>query len=148
MTPKVRRLDSGSNARWEVTITPGSKEDLTISIGPFSTCTDTGAVCAAGDQVLSNSRASIRIDEPPGLSVADATAQEGPGVAVDFPVTMSRTSSHTMTVQYATSNGTAQAGSDYTDTSGTLTFASGETSKTVSVRCSTTVMTKGPRRSR
>ena len=38
-----------------------------------------------------------------------------------------------MTVDYATSDGTATAGSDYTAASGTLTFASGETSKTVSV---------------
>ncbi|WP_100630289.1 MBG domain-containing protein [Algoriphagus formosus] len=37
------------------------------------------------------------------------------------------------TVDYATSNGTAIAGSDYTATSGTLTFAEGETSKTVDI---------------
>jgi subtilisin-like proprotein convertase family protein len=37
------------------------------------------------------------------------------------------------TVNYATSNGTATAGSDYVATSGTLAFAAGETSKTVNV---------------
>jgi len=36
-------------------------------------------------------------------------------------------------VTYATSNGSAQAGRDYTDTSGTLTYAVGETSKTFTV---------------
>ena len=39
----------------------------------------------------------------------------------------------TVTVDYATSNGTATAGSDYTATSDTLTFSAGETSKTIAV---------------
>jgi hypothetical protein len=38
-----------------------------------------------------------------------------------------------VTVDYATSNGTATAGSDYTATSGTLTFNQGETAKTFSI---------------
>ena len=38
-----------------------------------------------------------------------------------------------LTVDYATSPGTAIAGQDYTDTSGTLTFNAGETSKTFTV---------------
>jgi parallel beta-helix repeat protein len=39
----------------------------------------------------------------------------------------------TVTVDYATANGTAASGSDYTAKSGTLTFANGETSKSISV---------------
>ena len=38
-----------------------------------------------------------------------------------------------MTVHYATADGSAKAGSDYTAVSGTLSFAAGQTSKTVSV---------------
>ena len=38
-----------------------------------------------------------------------------------------------MTVSYSTSNGTATAESDYQSASGTVTFAAGETSKTISV---------------
>src|SRR6185295_12432428 len=38
-----------------------------------------------------------------------------------------------VTVQYATTNGSAQAGTDYMATSGTLTFAAGETSKPIVV---------------
>ena len=38
-----------------------------------------------------------------------------------------------VTVNFATANGTASAGEDYTATSGTLTFAPGQTSKTISI---------------
>ncbi|MBM3132652.1 MAG: hypothetical protein FJZ95_06430, partial [Chloroflexi bacterium] len=48
-------------------------------------------------------------------------------------VTLSGTSSQNITVQYATSNGTAQSGSDYTAVSGTLTFTAGDSSKTFSI---------------
>jgi aryl-phospho-beta-D-glucosidase BglC (GH1 family)/ribosomal protein L35AE/L33A len=50
-----------------------------------------------------------------------------------FTVTLSKASSQTVTVQYATANGTATAGSDYTAASGAITFAPGETSRTVAV---------------
>jgi hypothetical protein len=38
-----------------------------------------------------------------------------------------------VTVGYATANGTASAGSDYVAQSGTLTFAAGQTSRTIGV---------------
>ncbi|MFN9179791.1 MAG: Calx-beta domain-containing protein, partial [Dolichospermum sp.] len=52
---------------------------------------------------------------------------------VSYTVTLSRTSSQTITVQYATANGTAIAGSDYTSTSGTLTFNPGVTSQVINI---------------
>ena len=67
------------------------------------------------------------------LSVADARAEEGTGATLDFAVTLDREAANTVTVAYATADGTAVAGSDYTATSGTLTFQPGETEKTVSV---------------
>ncbi len=70
---------------------------------------------------------------PALLSVADARATEGVDSAVEFAVTLSRAASGTVTVDYATADGTATAGEDYTATSGTLTFAAGETAKTVAV---------------
>ena len=76
----------------------------------------------------------LSVPQTPGaLSVADAAVDEGPGATLDFAVTLSGPSGEAVTVDYATSDGTATAGSDYTATSGTLTFASGETGKTVSV---------------
>ena len=70
---------------------------------------------------------------PPALSVADARAEEGVDAALDFAVTLNRASVGTVTVDYATGYGTASRGRDYIAKSGTLTFAAGETEKTVSV---------------
>ena len=69
----------------------------------------------------------------PALSVADARAYEGTDDTIDFTVTLDRAASVTVTVAYATADGTATAGADYTATSGTLTFSPSETEKTVSV---------------
>ena len=67
------------------------------------------------------------------LSVADAEATEEDDATLDFAVTLSPAAASTVTVDYATADGTATAGADYTATSGTLTFEAGDTSKTVSV---------------
>ncbi|MXW85380.1 MAG: hypothetical protein F4Z55_05470, partial [Boseongicola sp. SB0667_bin_21] len=73
------------------------------------------------------------VDWRPELSVADAEAREGTDPAVEFQVSLSRAATETVTVDYATADGTAVAGEDYTATSGTLTFAVGEIAKTVAV---------------
>lgn len=66
------------------------------------------------------------------FSAATAAVNENSGAAT-VTVNLTRASSQVVTVAYATSNGTAAADSDYTTTSGTLTFAANETSKSFSV---------------
>ncbi len=73
------------------------------------------------------------VDEAPAIRVANAEATEGDDTEMLFRVTLQSASSGTVTVNYATADGTATAGEDYTATSGTLTFAPGETEKTVAV---------------
>src|SRR5262249_5294928 len=51
-----------------------------------------------------------------------------------FAVSLDSPSASPVTVNFATADGTARAGSDYVATSGILTFALGETSKTVLVQ--------------
>ena len=117
---------------WTVTLTPSSNAAVTVAVAANRACDVSGAVCTAAGEQLSNT-ISATIQGPPGLSVADAEVREGANVTLDFTVTLSRAASGTVTVDYATSNGTATAGADYTQASGTLTFATGETEKTVSV---------------
>ena len=79
-----------------------------------------------------------RDDDAGTLSVADAEATEGVDDTLDFVVKLDRRPSlglgWEVTVDYRTTqDGRAMAGSDYTSTSGTLTFAPGEDKKTVSV---------------
>ena len=52
----------------------------------------------------------------------------------DFAVSLSDPSERTVTVEYATSDETADAGSDYVPASGTLIFAPGETKKTARIK--------------
>ena len=71
----------------------------------------------------------------PSLSINDVSLTEGNSGTklATFTVTLSAASTSTVTVNYATANGSATAGSDYVATSGTLTFAAGTTTKTLSV---------------
>ena len=132
LTPGVSRLLAGSNRGWRVTVTPASKADLGIAIAATADCAAAGAVCDEDGRPLSAGVAATVLG-PPGLAVADARVREAAGATMDFSVTMSRASFATVTVDYATADGTAIAGADYAAASGTLSFAPGETEKTVSV---------------
>lgn len=86
--------------------------------------------------LVDKGRATIVDDDaPPALSVADSSVAEGNSgtAALTFTVTLSEPSGQQVKVNYATSDGTAIAGEDFTGTAGTLTFESGETSKMVAV---------------
>ncbi|MCY4669789.1 MAG: hypothetical protein OXC29_17605, partial [Rhodococcus sp.] len=68
------------------------------------------------------------------VSVSDASATEGTDDSIDFEVSLNaRDDCREVSVDWATADGTAIAGEDYTGASETLTFAPGETSKTISV---------------
>ena len=71
----------------------------------------------------------------PSISIADVSAAEGSSgtATLSFPVTLSSASAQAVTVAYATADGTAKAGSDYSATTGTLTFKPGEKTKTIPV---------------
>ncbi|MDA1017254.1 MAG: FG-GAP-like repeat-containing protein, partial [Planctomycetota bacterium] len=141
------------------TATSGS--DYVANVGsitfPAGTTTQTIAVLVNGDTmdennetfsvILSNPTNATLADStgigtindddgPPTITIADTSAAEGDSgtTPMTFTVQLSHTSSNTVTVNYTTAgDGTATSGSDFTPTSGTLTFPSGTTSRQLTV---------------
>jgi len=74
-------------------------------------------------------------DAAPAVSISDVSRSEGQSATTNFSfdVTLCAASEQTVTADYLANDGTAVAGSDYQATAGTLTFAPGETSKTLVV---------------
>jgi hypothetical protein len=72
---------------------------------------------------------------PLTVSIGDASQVEGHAgmTLLAFPVTLSAASTAPVSVNYGTASGTASAGGDYTPTSGILTLAAGQTTRTLLV---------------
>src|SRR5579859_1024173 len=65
------------------------------------------------------------------VTVGSDTASLQQGTSIDVPVNLNMASTSPVTVDYATADGTAVAGTDYTSAAGTLTFTLGQTSQTI-----------------
>jgi len=68
-----------------------------------------------------------------GVGIDDVAATEGGGAAFNVSLTVPPYTGNSVTVNYATANGSAAAGADYSPASGALTFNAGESVKPVSV---------------
>ncbi|REJ47775.1 MAG: subtilase [Microcystis flos-aquae DF17] len=96
-------------------------------------------LAGTGYTVGSAASATVNIadNDVPDLPIIDLSANQTvvEGITspqnVTYTVTLSSDSTDTITVQYATGDNTAIAGSDYTTTKGTLTFAPGVTSQDI-----------------
>ncbi|MEC3887615.1 putative Ig domain-containing protein [Xanthomonas campestris] len=77
----------------------------------------------------------VNDDAQPTLSIDDVSVNEGNSgtTTATFTVTLSAASGQTVSVNYASADGTATAGSDYVARSGTLTFAPGTTAQGVAI---------------
>ena len=106
--------------------TAETNETVVVTLSNAST--GTGISIASGTGTITNDDLGLRIDSP---SVAEG---DSGSVNLVFTVTLDPVSSGQVTVNYARTGGTATSGTDYTAlTSGTLMFAAGDTSKTITV---------------
>ena len=129
----ARRVTRGENQRFDIVVKPSGNDAVTFSLhSPLPACGESGSVCTEAGRMIEGP-VSATILGPVAISVADATVREEEGATLDFAVTLDREREADVTVDYATSNGTATAGEDYVAQSGTLTFAAGETAKTIEV---------------
>lgn len=96
-----------------------------------STLTLNAAATAAGANIV----CTFTNELPPNLSINDIVITEGNSGTTNaaFTVNLSAASSQTVSVTFSTADGTATQPSDYTDTSGVLTFAPGQASLNLSV---------------
>ena len=89
---------------------------------------ETFSVSGSGNAVT----AILDNDEMPELTITGSTAAEDGG-AVEFEVRLDAASAQQVRVDYATADGTATAGMDYTTAQGTLVLNAGDTLRTIEV---------------
>src|ERR1044072_8136111 len=117
------------NAAWTADVAAGGQASFGFEAKPGS-----GGTPAPGFAL--NGAADTPTLPPvvvPAISIDDASITEGDSGTsqLTFTVKLSQAASGPVTVNYSTANGTATAGSDYTALTGTITFAAGETTKTI-----------------
>lgn len=79
---------------------------------------------------------SVPTTSPPALRVSDARVTEGRAgttTVASVRVTLSRSSSRTVSVDYATADRAAKAGADYRAANGTISFSPGQTDRRIRV---------------
>jgi chitinase len=149
----VTRADLSPN-NFEFTFTQVREDDLSGKIGmgqvsnaqivdfnlPIAGGGTVAGASGATDGVTGNEGGAL-----PALSIADLSVAEGSGDHAHFMfvVKLDKAADGPVTVAYSTANGTATAGSDYVATSGTVTFAAGETSKMIHVDIKGDVLAEG-----
>lgn len=131
MSPFSATVNDGETASFTVAADTGYGIDTVSGCGGSLSGTTYTTAAVTADCTVSATFAAM-----PSVSITDASVGEGnSGTAtLSFTVSLSAQANGNVTVDYATSDGTATtAGSDYTAASGTLTINSGTTSNTIDV---------------
>jgi hypothetical protein len=104
--------------------------DETFFVNLLSATNDGTIVKSQGTGTITNDDSAGGVGN---ISINDVTITEGNSGTKVATFTVSHTGSAAFSVNYATANSTATAGSDYVAASGTLNFAAGTSTQTVSV---------------
>lgn len=136
-TGSVQFKDNGTNLGTAVTLNVSGVTTLNtpaLTVGTHTiTAEYSGATTfAASTGTLSGGQVVRPI---PTLSINDVSTVEGDSGTklLNFTVTLSAASNLTVTVNFATADASATAGSDYQTATGTVTFNPGDTTKTIAV---------------
>lgn len=158
LDPFAAKLNSSGGFEWAASLA-GDARELAYSIAAndagkvvFTGFSNVGAIDldpTAGTFVVTNTSTTafvVTLSQPlppvPTISINSVSKAEGRSgtTAFVFTVTLSEASAQTISVNYATADGTALGnGNDYNSLAGTLVFNPGETSKSI------TVLVKGDR---
>ncbi|MBT7803894.1 tandem-95 repeat protein, partial [Candidatus Poribacteria bacterium] len=138
-------VDYASEADATLTLAPGEttasitltvngdtahEADETVSV----TLTDAVGRGVTVASASTTATATILNDDPlPALTISDVTVTEGSDAEASLTVTLTGETEQAVTVNYATADATANAGSDYIATSGALTLEPGTATATVVV---------------
>ena len=136
ITSVQAHTEDGPGNAYIFTFDPAGDDDITFALIADAEC-DSGGICSPGGTKLLGVPPMFTIAGPTSakrhLAVSDTTASEDEDSTLVFTITLDRAADNAITVDYATADGTATAGKDYTAKSGTLTFNAGETSKTIHI---------------
>ena len=137
VAPGDYKADSG-NLHWDAGVYNAQKFNVTVNPATgtasspikFTIQFQTTSAGFVGSNVVNVT--VVPPASPSALSVRSASAAESAG-SIPAVVSLAPSSTSAVTVQYATVDGSARAGGDYTSVNGTLTFAPGQVTKTVLV---------------
>ena len=106
--------------------------------GPISATEDrpllaTMRLVKVGNEYNIGTSDTLQFAVNPQISIEDDEATEGTDTHLEFKVTLLPKALETTTVSYFTTDSTATAGTDYTQTSGTLTWSVGDSVKYIQV---------------
>jgi Calx-beta domain/IPTL-CTERM motif len=144
---------------------PAGDPDATTPLGTFDVTTDAAGnatftqtlttTLPAADQVITSTAtnrttgdtsevsAPVAVDAPGVVGFTQTTYTANEGETLSIVVQRTGGSEGTVTVNYATENGSAVAPADYTATSGTLTFGPGVTTQTILIPIAGDVVAEG-----
>jgi len=127
VVPNGAIVIGGTAANPTVTVTPAAAGTAVITL----TATDPATGLSASTPLSVTGLSSTS----PGVSIGNTAVIVGPTGSQNavFTVTLNPVPTVGVSVTYATANGTASAGTDYTAKSGTLNFVAGSTSATINV---------------
>ena len=130
--PTVDDQLPGADGSVSLEVLPGTPEtQAQNSGGSYEVYDQLPGITAAGKSSRIATVTVLNDDVVPLLTIPDAAAEEGE--PIEFVATLSDPHNIVATVEWSLMPGTADAGTDYTDAAGTLTFTAGDTVATITV---------------